>query len=138
MRFGYWNSLKTTDELLETEEWKAIGKFLNEYERLAAQYDIEPLVVFVPTKIEVYGSQYLETSGKQFLEKIKTQLEFENNSHEAFLRLVKATKLRFVDLLPEFRAKARAGQLLYYPFDSHWNVEGRRIAAALIGHSFVE
>jgi hypothetical protein len=138
MRFGYWNSLKTTDELLETEEWKAIGKFLNEYERLAAQYDIEPLVVFLPTKIEVYGSQYLETSGKQFLEKIKTQLEFENNSHEAFLRLVKATKLRFVDLLPEFRAKARAGQLLYYPFDSHWNVEGRRIAAALIGHSFVE
>ena len=138
MRFIYWNSLTTTDDLLKTEEWKAIGQFLKEYERLAAQYDIQPVIVFVPTKIEVYGSQYLEKSGKHFLQKIKTQLQFENNSHEAFLQLVKGTKLRVVDLLPEFRKQARAGKLLYYPFDTHWNVEGRRIAAEVIGHSLVE
>ncbi|HKR80729.1 MAG TPA: hypothetical protein VJR69_13565 [Nitrospira sp.] len=138
MRFLYWNSLKTTEDLLKTEEWKAIGKFLKEYERLAAQYEVQPIIVFVPTKIEVYGSQYLERSGKTFLEKIKPQLQFENNSHEAFLQLVKDTKLRFVDLLPEFREQARAGKLLYYPFDTHWNAEGRRIAAELIAHSLVQ
>lgn len=138
MRFVYWNPLKTTEELLQTEEWKTIGKLLKEYERLAAQYDMQPIIAFVPTKIEVYGSQYLERSGKTFLEKIQPQLQFENNSHEAFLQLVKHTNLRFVDLLPEFREQARAGKLLYYPFDTHWNAEGRRIAAELIARSLVQ
>ena len=138
MRFNYWNPSRPTEELLRTEEWKAIGQLLKDYETLAAHLGIQPIIVFVPTKIEVYGSQYLEKSNKYFLERIKTQLQFENNSHEAFLQLVKDTKLRLVDLLPEFRKQARAGKLLYYPFDTHWNMEGRRIAAKLIGDSLVE
>src|SRR4030095_638847 len=138
MRFNYWNPSQSTEGLLRTEAWKAIGQFLKDYERLAAQYGIQPIVVFVPTTIEVYGSQYLENSNKHFLEKIKTQLQFENNSHEAFLQLIKDTKLRLVDLLPKFREEARAGKLLYYPFDTHWNVEGRRVAAELIGSSLVK
>jgi hypothetical protein len=88
--------------------------------------------------MEVYGSRYLENSGKRFLENIKTQLQFENNSHEAFLQLTKETNLRLIDLLPEFRDQARAGKLLYYPFDTHWNVEGRRMAAKLISDSLAE
>ena len=138
MRFNYWNSLRPTEELLRGEEWKAIGQFLKDYERLAAQHGIQPIIVFVPTKIEVYGSQHLEKSNKQFLEKIKTQLEYENNSHDAFLHLIKDTNLRLVDLLPEFREQAKSGKLLYYPFDTHWNIEGRRIAAKLISDSLVE
>ena len=138
MRFNYWNSFKRTEDLLNTEEWKAIAQFLRDYEHLAAQLGIQPIIVFVPTKIEVYGAQYLEKSNKHFLERITTQLQFENNSHEAFLQLVKDTKLRLVDLLPHFREQARAGKLLYYPFDTHWNIEGRRIAANLIGHSLAE
>lgn len=138
MRFMYWNAPKPTEELLSAEEWKAVGQFLKEYERLAAQYGIVPIIVFVPTKIEVYGAQYVAESSPVFVEKIKTQLQFENNSHEAFLRLVKETKLRLVDLLPAFKNQARAGKLLYYPFDSHWNVEGRRIAAEEISTALVE
>ncbi len=138
MRFSYWNPLRPAEELLRTEEWKAIGQFLQDYETLAAQLGIQPIIVFVPTKIEVYGAQYLEESNTHFLERIKTQLQFENNSHEAFLQLVKDTKLRLVDLLPEFRKQARAGKLLYYPFDTHWNMEGRRIAAKEIGDTLVE
>ena len=138
MRFNYWNPLKPAEDLLRTDEWKAIGQLLKDYERLAAQHGIEPIVVFVPTKMEVYGSHYLESSNKQFVEKIEKQLQFENNSHDAFLRLVQDTRLRLVDLLPVFRQEARAGKLLYYPFDTHWNIEGRRIAAKAIGDSLVE
>jgi hypothetical protein len=138
MRFNYWNPLKPAEDLLRTDEWKAIGQFLKDYERLAAQHGIQPIVVFVPTKMEVYGSQYLENSNKQFVDKIKKQLQFENNSHDAFLHLMQDTRLRLVDLLPVFRQQARAGKLLYYPFDTHWNIEGRRIAAKAIGDSLVE
>ena len=137
MRFAYWNPLKPAEDLLRTDEWKAIGQFLKDYERLATQHGIQPVVVFVPTKMEVYGSQYLENNNKQFVEKIKKQLQFENNSHDAFLHLMQDTRLRLVDLLPEFRQQARAGKLLYYPFDTHWNIEGRRIAAKAIGDSLV-
>jgi hypothetical protein len=34
--------------------------------------------------------------------------------------------------LSVFKNKAAEGHLLYYPFDTHWNVEGRRTAAAFI------
>ena len=138
MRFIYWNQPVGTDELLKTEEWKAIKQVLKDYEHLATQYGIRPIVVFVPTKLEIYGSQYVKESGEHFLEKIGTQLQFEDNSRDALSKLLRDTNLHFVDLLPEFRKMAKAGKLLYYPFDTHWNVTGRRLAAEVIARSFVQ
>lgn len=39
---------------------------------------------------------------------------------------------RFIDLLPAFEAAAADGQLLYYPYDSHWNQAGHDLAAQVI------
>jgi hypothetical protein len=137
MRFNYWNRSMPTEELLRTEEWKAIGQLLKDYQRIAAQHGIVPVVVFIPNKVEVYGSQYSEHSGANFLRQIETQLQFENNSHDAFVTLIDEIKLPFVDLLPAFRSLAKKGEILYYPFDTHWNLEGRRVAAKFIAASLV-
>jgi hypothetical protein len=126
-----------TEELLRTEEWKAIGQLLKDYQRSATQQGIIPIVVFIPNKVEVYGAQYSGHSGANFLRQIETQLQFENNSHDALVTLIDEIKLPFVDLLPAFRSLAKAGEVLYYPFDTHWNLEGRRAAAKLIAASLV-
>ena len=34
----------------------------------------------------------------------------------------------FINLLPEFKARAEKGELLFYPFDTHWNSAGRQAA----------
>jgi hypothetical protein len=38
-----------------------------------------------------------------------------------------------VSLLPAFRHKAAQGELLYHPFDTHWNSAGRLAAAEVVG-----
>ncbi len=38
----------------------------------------------------------------------------------------------FIDLLPTFQAHVDAGELLYYPYDSHWNQAGHDLAAQVI------
>jgi SGNH hydrolase-like domain, acetyltransferase AlgX len=46
--------------------------------------------------------------------------------------LAKQLNIPFIDLCPVFEASARDGKLLYYPFDTHWNSEGREVAAAFV------
>lgn len=137
MRFNYWNRLMPAEELLKTEEWKAIGQLLKDYQRIATEHGIVPIVVFIPSKIEVYGAQNSRRSGANILRKIETQLQFENNSRDALVTLIDEINLPFVDLLPVFRSLAKEGKVLYYPFDTHWNLEGRRVASKLIAASLV-
>lgn len=41
-------------------------------------------------------------------------------------------EIRYVDLTPVFVAEAEKGRLLYLPDDTHWSVEGHRLAAEAI------
>lgn len=38
----------------------------------------------------------------------------------------------FIDLLPTFQSHVDTGELLYYPYDSHWNQAGHDLAAQII------
>jgi hypothetical protein len=91
-----------------------------------------PVVLYIPTKIKVYGSLYTPRSGQRFLEKISRQLEVESSSAETLLAITSELNLRTVNLLPYFKRLAAEGKLLYYPFDTHWNLEGRRAAAQFV------
>jgi SGNH hydrolase-like domain, acetyltransferase AlgX len=41
--------------------------------------------------------------------------------------------MELIDLSPAFEAAASDGKMLYYPLDTHWNSEGREIAAGVVG-----
>jgi hypothetical protein len=90
------------------------------------------MVVFIPTKAEVYGSLFSEQSGQGFLLKIRDQLQFEMNSSEALEAVAGEQGIRIVNLLPHFKELARQGKVMYYPFDTHWNIAGRQAAAEVI------
>ena len=138
MQVKYWNKPLTTTELLESEEWQAIGRVLKEFQQLATEQGIVPLALFIPKKAEVYGAFYSPRSGRNFLQRINDHMRFRNNSHDAFLAVAAQAGLRSVDLLPVFRRSAGEGKILYYPFDTHWNPLGRHTAAEILAASLRE
>ena len=129
MYFNYWNQHVTTSQLLEREEWKHIRTVIGQFKALSVQNLIIPIIVFIPTKLEVYGSQFDHQSGSRFLAKIREQLQFDMNTLGALEAVSQEQGVQMVNLMPAFRALARQGKVLYHPFDTHWNVSGRRAAA---------
>jgi hypothetical protein len=132
MKFGYWSPPDGTADLLEKDEWKELAVVLREFQQVALELKMTPVVLYIPTKIKVYGSLYTPRSGQRFLEKISRQLEVESSSAETLLAITSELNLRTVNLLPYFKRLAAEGKLLYYPFDTHWNLEGRRAAAQFV------
>ena len=43
-----------------------------------------------------------------------------------------------LDLWPAFHAAASQGELVYFPFDTHWNAQGHRLAAKAMVHQLQE
>jgi hypothetical protein len=138
MHVTYWNRPFSTQQLLESAEWQAIGRVLKDFQRVAAENGIVPVVLFIPKKAEVYGAFYSPRSGLNFLHRLSEHMRFKDNSHDAFMTLAEEAGIRAVDLLPRFRTLAGEGQVLYYPFDTHWNPAGRRAAAEVISTSLRE
>ena len=138
MRFTYWNEPRTTKQLLQSEEWQAIGQVLKDFQQLAAAHGTVPMALFIPKKVEVYGAFHSLGSGRNFLQRINQHMHFENNSHDAFLAVARQSGVHAVDLLPVFRTLAKEGMVLYYPFDTHWNPLGRRTAAEILSTSIRE
>lgn len=136
MTVNYWNKHATSEQLLGSDEWKALQTVMAEFKAVAVENEIVPIIVFIPTKVEVYGSFFSERSGQRFLLKIRDQLQFEMNSAEALEAVARQQGIQMVNLLPTFKELARQGQVLYYPFDTHWNVSGRQAAVEVISKLF--
>ena len=132
MIFNYWDQHATSEQLLSREEWKTLRIVMAEFKAVALENEIVPIVVFIPTNAEVYGSLFSKHSGQRFLLKIRDQLQFEMNSAEALEAVAREQGIRLVNLLPHFKELARQGKVLYYPFDTHWNIAGRQAAAEVI------
>jgi hypothetical protein len=132
MLFGYWNAPISADDILSSEEGKTLRKLLDEFNLGSVQHRITPIVVYIPTKLEVYGEHFTQRSGGRFLSKIDTQLKFQRNKMEAVETLSHESGVRLINLLPYFKELADRGKLLYYPTDSHWNSDGAQAAAEYI------
>jgi hypothetical protein len=137
MGFLYWNQLLSVQQLLSSEEWQILRSLLAEFRRLSLANGIIPVIVFIPTKIQVYGGYFTLESGQNFLAKIESQLSFETNSVKALTTLTQELNLQLVNLMPHFKRLASEGKLLYYPFDTHWNSEGRQAAAEFVAASLL-
>jgi hypothetical protein len=133
MRFGYWNPTGSAEELLTTHGWIALRKILADFQVISYQQKIVPVIVYIPHKMEVYAELITGQSGLTFRKRLDRQLVLMDNSVTAFRRIAADLHIDLVDLTPAFREAARKGELLYYPFDTHWNLLGRQTAARLIG-----
>jgi hypothetical protein len=130
MRFSYWNPQRSAGALLEEKEWQSLKRVLRETKTVADQNRVELIILYIPTKVQVYGRHIVEReSGAGFLARIPAQLKYEGNTLEAFTAIANELGLEVVDLDAHFKKLAAEGELLFYPFDTHWNARGRELAA---------
>jgi hypothetical protein len=132
MRIVYRPARQSADELLQSQGWKILRRLLSEFRATSLQYGIAPVLVFLPTKFQIYASHATPGSGARFRELLDGWGGFRSSSREAFARLAQELELPLIDVTPEFEARADRGELLYYPFDTHWNSAGRQAAAEYI------
>jgi len=135
MRFGYWNAPLSKSELLASGEWIQLRAIIAQFGRLCRANRIVPIVVFLPTKIQVYGSYVTDASGLRVRSQINRQRAVASNSLEAMREVAQHLNIPLIEVLPQFRRLAEEGRLLYYPFDTHWNRAGRQAAAEVIAEA---
>ncbi len=134
MRFAYWENKLSPSEIVQTDSWKQLQKLISEFHAFSLKNDIKPLVVYIPTKTQVYGKYSTENSGTSFLYSQKNENLFPSAFSSVLEQSMLKNGISFCDLFPLFGNMAADGQLLYYPFDSHWNSNGRRIAARQVAN----
>ena len=132
MRFAYWNPEGSAEQLLATAEWQALQARLTEFRHRCQAHGILPVLLYIPTKSQVYAASHLPYSGRRFLQAVARQRPVRTNMVEAITTLAQRIELPLINLLPHFQRQAEAGQLLYYPFDTHWNAAGIQAAAEFI------
>jgi PAS domain S-box-containing protein len=104
-------------------------KILAEFKHLSEQNQIVPVLVYIPAQTEIYSEYSTLNSGANWLAIRESQIATSGSNEEAARRLAAKVGIQLINLRPAFKQAARQGKLLYYRLDSHWNDEGREIAA---------
>jgi PAS domain S-box-containing protein len=123
------HSAKSTDNLLQSPEWRTWEQILITLKNVSEENQIVPLLVYIPAATEVYAEYSTPESGANWLRVRESQIATASNNEDAARRLAAKIGIELISLRPAFRQAARQGKLIYYPTDAHWNEEGREIAA---------
>ena len=125
---------RSKEQLMRTEQMNYLEEALRKFMRISQQHGIIPIVMFIPTNLSVYAKYATERSGKRWQKNRKKLTDIANRAALASIvkDLSKKYAGKFFDLTPVFHEASEQGSLLYYPFDGHWNSEGREVAARYI------
>jgi hypothetical protein len=132
MAFGEWNPQGSAAQLLATAEWQAFHALLTEFHHLCRAEGILPVLLYIPSKSQVYAEYVTPHSGSRIVQAVARQRPIRTNMVEALTTLAQQVELPLINLLPSFEQQTDAGRLLYYPFDTHWSGEGIQAAADYI------
>jgi hypothetical protein len=123
---------RTVDQMLATEEFQGIRKFFNEFREVCQTNRISPLVLYIPTALQVYASYTTQASGAQWLAVRDRQIALRRNTELAIKVVADEGGVDLISLTPVFERAAAEGKMVYYALDAHWNAEGREIAARFV------
>jgi hypothetical protein len=130
--FFYKNRSRPTNEMLNAEEWNELRNILQEFKTTSIANNITPIILYIPTAAHIYAEYSTDKSGENWLRIRQEQVAAKANTENAMSALAKEINLELISLTPLFEASAADGKLLYYPFDTHWNSEGREVAAVYV------
>ncbi|HJS81251.1 MAG TPA: hypothetical protein VJ742_00270 [Nitrososphaera sp.] len=130
--FSYKNETRTPGELLTLDEWNILKELLVEFKSIAEENNIVPIVLFLPTKTHIYAEYSTAESETTWMTIRDQQIAVKNHVETAIQALCRETGIELISLTPTFERAAIQGEFLYYPFDTHWNSEGRQLAASLV------
>ena len=143
----YLTSLKLSRQEIQTSRgWELTRRSYRDMERLVRAQGGELVVVFIPSKAQVY-LPLLEAAlpGAELRRDLRLclgdrpqppELELVMRNRLALNDLMREfcaeEGITFLDLTAELQAKLDAGHNVYFPDDSHWNAAGHETAAAAL------
>ncbi len=127
----FWDT-RSTDDMLKTEEWQVLKKILDEFRDVCAENKIIPIIVYIPTNVHIYAEYSTEQSGRNWRRMRDEQIAAQGDTESAMRHLSQELNIDLISLTPVFKLAAEQGRLLYYPFDSHWNSDGKELAASFV------
>ena len=123
---------KQAEEILRSQEGESLRRLIREFKDICEARHIMPLIVFIPTKSHIYAEWTDEKSGQAWLAARAGEIRNKANVEKAVGQICEELRIPFIDLTPRYESLAREGVLLYHPFDTHWNSEGREAAARFV------
>ena len=112
--------------------WDVMEQAFREGNALCQQNDIELVMLFVPMKLHVMGPR-TQFNARTARELAASAPLTEADRLPAWLKpLCDELDIRFVDATEPLLARARRGELVYLPFDTHFSPLGHEIVADLL------
>jgi hypothetical protein len=124
--------VRSTGDMLQSEEWSELRKILNAFKNISAKNGIVPLIMYIPSVAHIYADYSTGESGGNWLAARDAQIAVKNNEENAMGAVAQELKIELVNLVALFEEAARQGKMVYETLDSHWNAEGREIAARYV------
>jgi len=69
------------------------------------------------------------------LKTIQEELKYESEAAEAIIQIAGEIQIQSINFRPYFKQLAAQGNMLYCPFDTHWNSEGRQTSVEFVADS---
>ncbi len=136
--FSYPADLRPVEEITSSAEAQALDKIFAEFKIRADQNGIAPAVLFIPDKAHIYGDYVTRRSQTAWLADHRDEwLKNKNNLESAVQQSAAKAGLPWVSLTRPFEEAAAGDKIIFYPTDTHWNSEGRALAADFIRQSAV-
>jgi hypothetical protein len=149
-----WWQIAPEEGFEASANWRVVAEALDAL-AASANADACRLVMFIPTKEQLYYP-YIYPSERRWLRGVGSVVVIEGgdrlalrdapydelmesermlhftDQRDALARLALEKGWQFLDLSVAFAEAVARGDLLYYPFDTHWNQAGHELAAAVI------
>lgn len=151
MSFERWATFHLSlsiDDWRMQSGWKPTQQAIRSMRAVSDRHGAALAVVLLPTKASIYLPLLAESVPREALgrfvrevapdeqlpileyaQRIKTRSRSQSVLLRAFLE---SEDIPVVDLYDVFAAEAAQGKLLYYPFDTHWNDAGNRLAGETV------
>lgn len=138
------------DEIKNHPGFNALIKAMEKGKQLCEQRNIRFVVCLVPDKLMVYYDFIADEENRLRLLKQQNPQWFENaiplsQTHYDELRrfldhrknvitqAIETKNIEFVDMTEPFRNHVqKRGEVVYYPYDTHWNPKGHQLAADIV------
>jgi hypothetical protein len=126
------NDPQAPDEILQTQEWRELRKILLNFKDISLKNHIMPIIVYFPTAAHIYASYSTNQSGRNWRAIRDEQIAARSNMENAMERLSQQLHIDLISISPTFDRAAKEGKLLYHRLDTHWNSEGKEVAADFV------
>jgi len=120
------------NDLLASKEWMQLRSILAEFRTICLSHNIVPVVLYIPSTVNVYAEYTTPESGAGWLSVREQQIASRKLQINAMMRLSQELSVDMINLLPAYEKAAKNGEMLYELFNVHWNAEGRELSARIV------